>query len=123
MLKSTLSAFVVVYPDDILVCSKTPEKHAKHFAEVLDTLSVHELVAQASIAFFSFKLNFLFLTMLSILMGLRLIPTIFLQAKSRTLFGLLNKLKAFLASQAITAVSLKITRNILLAFTTSLLEN
>ena len=52
MLKSTLSAFVVVYPDDILVCSKTPEKHAKHLAEVLDTLSVHELVAQASIAFF-----------------------------------------------------------------------
>ena len=47
-----LQKFVVVYLDDILVYSKTPEEHAQHLKTVLNILRDHQLIAKASKCFF-----------------------------------------------------------------------
>src|SRR3954466_1707421 len=43
-----LDKFVIVYLDDILVYSKTPEEHIKHLRSVLETLRKHNLYAKWS---------------------------------------------------------------------------
>src|SRR6187401_3795092 len=43
-----MDKFVVVFIDDILVYSKTPEKHAEHFRIVLGELRKHQLYAKFS---------------------------------------------------------------------------
>jgi hypothetical protein len=41
-----LDKFVVVFIDDILIYSKSPEKRAKHLRLVLETLREHHLYAK-----------------------------------------------------------------------------
>ena len=47
-LRPYLDKFVVVFLDDILIYSKTPEDHLKHLAMVLEKLREHKLYAQPS---------------------------------------------------------------------------
>ena len=44
--KEYLDQFVVLFMDDILVYSKTPEEHARHLEIVLQTLRDHQLYAK-----------------------------------------------------------------------------
>jgi len=46
VLKPYLDKFVLVFIDDILVYSRTPEEHAYHLREVLEVLRKHELYAE-----------------------------------------------------------------------------
>ena len=48
VLKDYLDDFVVVFLDDILIYSKTPEDHAEHLRKVLEKLRQHRLYAKAS---------------------------------------------------------------------------
>ena len=48
VLKDYLNDFVVVFLDDILTYSKTPEDHAEHLRKVLEKLRQHRLYAKAS---------------------------------------------------------------------------
>jgi hypothetical protein len=48
VLRPLLDVCVVVFLDDILVYSKTPEEHAKHLRQVLELLRQHHLYAKAS---------------------------------------------------------------------------
>ena len=60
ILRPFLDIFVVVYLDDILVYSKTPEEHLVHVTKVLDKLREHELYAQrAKCAFLLEEVDFL----------------------------------------------------------------
>jgi hypothetical protein len=43
-----LNKFVVVYLDDILVFSKTPEEHLRHLRVVMETLRANQLYAKES---------------------------------------------------------------------------
>ena len=43
--RDQIGKFVLVYLDHILIFSKTPEKHARHFRNVLDILRRNELYA------------------------------------------------------------------------------
>ena len=48
MLEEFLDQFVIVFIDDILVYSKSPEEHEAHLAEVLRTLKEHALYVKFS---------------------------------------------------------------------------
>ena len=48
VLRPFLDKFVVVYLDDILIYSKSPEEHAQHVEAVLSALERHHLYAKAS---------------------------------------------------------------------------
>jgi hypothetical protein len=48
ILQDGVDDFVVVYLDDILIFSKTPEEHAKHLRWVLERLREHKLYAKPS---------------------------------------------------------------------------
>ena len=48
VLRPFLDKFVVVYLDDILIYSKSPEEHAQHVEAVLSALEQHHLYAKAS---------------------------------------------------------------------------
>ena len=48
VLADYLDDFVVVFLDDILIYSKTPEDHAVHLRKVLQKLREHQLYAKAS---------------------------------------------------------------------------
>ena len=43
-----LDKFVIVYLDDILIYSKTKEKHLKHVHIILETLRKHQIYAKLS---------------------------------------------------------------------------
>ena len=60
VLRPFLDKFVVVYIDDILIYSKSPEEHAEHVRLVLQRLRQHKLYAKLSkCAFFQRKVKFL----------------------------------------------------------------
>ena len=48
MFKPFLVQFVIVFIDDILVCSKSMEEHEQHLRVVLQTLRNHQLYAKFS---------------------------------------------------------------------------
>ena len=55
-----LDKFVVVFLDDILVFSKSPEEHVRHLREVLNLLRKHKLYAKLSkCSFFLSEVEFL----------------------------------------------------------------
>lgn len=55
-----LDTFVIVYLDDVLVYSRTPEGHAQHLRQVLTVLRDHKLYAKASkCEFFKSRIEFL----------------------------------------------------------------
>ena len=55
-----LDKFVVVFLDDILVFSKSPEEHVRHLREVLGFLRKHKLYAKLSkCSFFLSEVEFL----------------------------------------------------------------
>ena len=48
ILADFLDRFVVVFLDDLLIYSRTPEDHAKHLRQVLQRLRENKLYAKAS---------------------------------------------------------------------------
>ena len=46
--RSYLDQFVIVFIDDILIYSRTPEEHERHLMIVLQTLREHKLYAKMS---------------------------------------------------------------------------
>ena len=48
VIKPYLDQFVVVFIDDILVYSRTPEEHSSHLRDVLEALRKNELYAKLS---------------------------------------------------------------------------
>ncbi|KAA0046203.1 DNA/RNA polymerases superfamily protein [Cucumis melo var. makuwa] len=48
VLKDFLDSFVIVFIDDILICSKTEAEHEEHFHQVLETLRSNKLYAKFS---------------------------------------------------------------------------
>ena len=58
--RECLDRFVIVYLDDILIYSKTPEEHAEHLETVLALLRKHELYAKLSkCQFYQQRIKFL----------------------------------------------------------------
>ena len=48
VLRPYLDQFVIVFIDDILIYSRTPEEHERHLTIVLQTLREHKLYAKMS---------------------------------------------------------------------------
>ena len=54
-----LDKFVVVFIDDILICSKSGQEHAQHLRTVLQTLREHQLYAKLKCEFWLEEVVFL----------------------------------------------------------------